>query len=391
MSQHETIPGPGPNRDPHALALHPVEQMVDAAIERLAREQARQEGDRTPLARGAHAAAALPITAASASRSHGSSTGGGALTVASAPSSGGRLRWKGIDVSDEFRAYAERVARGEDLPPFEGNVLKEPHPSFPWEPGARRTTAPRQKKPHAALWGSAVVVAGLLIWSVSVKIEASRAPALHIPDQRIPDQPSSVVTEALPLTPGTPAHLPFTESVEAASSKAWANELAKVTPEVSPSSELTAAASSLAAPSVTTEPSLAALPSAASDVVKPLAPPANAPAPHLPLATRATPALSAPPAAALTATAPRAAAPDTEAMEPATAPSGPASPSAPAAATSAAAASFPPLASAPPSASAGARVEAPAPSDSAAPGPARKEPKSEASGMGSLLVETPSF
>lgn len=38
-----------------------------------------------------------------------------------------RLVWKnGMDVSDEFREYAECIARGEDLPPFRGNFLADP-------------------------------------------------------------------------------------------------------------------------------------------------------------------------------------------------------------------------------------------------------------------------
>src|SRR5688572_25334325 len=43
-----------------------------------------------------------------------------------------RLRWKGIEVSDEFQEYAARVARGEELAPYRGPVLSRPIAEFPW-------------------------------------------------------------------------------------------------------------------------------------------------------------------------------------------------------------------------------------------------------------------
>jgi hypothetical protein len=43
-----------------------------------------------------------------------------------------RLRWKGIEVCDEFQEYAARVARGEDLAPYRGPVLSRPSAEFPW-------------------------------------------------------------------------------------------------------------------------------------------------------------------------------------------------------------------------------------------------------------------
>lgn len=49
-----------------------------------------------------------------------------------------RLRWRGIEVSDEFQEYAARVARGEDLAPYRGPVLSRPCAEFPW------TIAPRE-------------------------------------------------------------------------------------------------------------------------------------------------------------------------------------------------------------------------------------------------------
>jgi hypothetical protein len=43
-----------------------------------------------------------------------------------------RLRWKGIEVTDEFQEYAARVARGEELAPYRGPVLSRPSTEFPW-------------------------------------------------------------------------------------------------------------------------------------------------------------------------------------------------------------------------------------------------------------------
>jgi hypothetical protein len=62
-----------------------------------------------------------------------------------------RLRWRGIEVSDEFQEYAARVARGEDLAPYRGPVLSRPSAEFPWSvapperqllPPARPSLAP---------------------------------------------------------------------------------------------------------------------------------------------------------------------------------------------------------------------------------------------------------
>jgi hypothetical protein len=148
VRQHETLPGPGPGPSSSLPAgARPVEQVMDAAIERIAREQALSAGSgRT----GSEPAFPLAL-----------------------PMQPTRLRWKGLDVSEEFKAYAERVARGEDLPPFEGRVLAEPNPAFPWGPSSTAALPPAKGgAPRAALWGSAVVVLALLGWSVGMKLEA---------------------------------------------------------------------------------------------------------------------------------------------------------------------------------------------------------------------------
>src|SRR5262245_34542700 len=107
-AEHETYPGPGPLKaDEGRRGIRPVAQMVDAAIDQIAREQAgTTNGQSLALApvKNGHALALSPVN--------------GAAALAAAKRAGGRLRWKGLDVSEEFRDYADRVARGEDLPPF---------------------------------------------------------------------------------------------------------------------------------------------------------------------------------------------------------------------------------------------------------------------------------
>jgi hypothetical protein len=53
-----------------------------------------------------------------------------------------RLRWKGIEVSDEFQEYAARVARGEQLEPYRGPVLSRPSAEFPWSAAPERLMLP---------------------------------------------------------------------------------------------------------------------------------------------------------------------------------------------------------------------------------------------------------
>lgn len=56
-----------------------------------------------------------------------------------------RLRWKGIEVSDEFQEYAARVARGEQLEPYRGPVLSQPTPEFPWNVAHERLSLPPER------------------------------------------------------------------------------------------------------------------------------------------------------------------------------------------------------------------------------------------------------
>lgn len=85
-----------------------------------------------------------------------------------------RLSWRGIEVTEEFQEYAARVARGEQLAPYRGQVLARHCPEFPW--GAPRnedtSTEPlprfRSRVPRMAAWifgSSALVMAALGIGS----------------------------------------------------------------------------------------------------------------------------------------------------------------------------------------------------------------------------------
>lgn len=207
VPQHETFPGPGPGRVDHARdradhardradlaqdradhaqdradhgesGVHPVEQMVDAAIDRIAREYEATR-DSTP------AGAVVPRQRSEA------------LARPEDVRRPARLRWKGHEVSEEFLRYAERVARGEDLPPFEGRILAEPNSSFPWDPAVRRRASRRALAQQVALWGSAAVVGALLAWTVSVKLAPPEVTTL-----RPAAQP---VTAVLPNQTTTPA------------------------------------------------------------------------------------------------------------------------------------------------------------------------------------------
>ncbi len=58
----------------------------------------------------------------------------------------GKLHWKrGTEVSEEFRAYAERVARGEDLPPFRGPLLADGREEPPWGRRIGEARKPRRR------------------------------------------------------------------------------------------------------------------------------------------------------------------------------------------------------------------------------------------------------
>lgn len=170
-AEHETFPGPGPLRaDEAKRGIHPVEQMVDAAIDRIAREQeaARDEGARNGSVQ--HALALASTEGASTSLAAAAAAAAASASTGSARRANARLRWKGLDVSDEFRSYADRVARGEDLPPFKGKILAEPDAEFPWDPKAKRREEGRALKRQFGLWSGVALFLGLSVWVLIVQV-----------------------------------------------------------------------------------------------------------------------------------------------------------------------------------------------------------------------------
>ena len=294
VRQHETLPGLSPAKS-QSLSLpggaRPVEQMMDAAIERIAFERDAFERDGIErgsfernsfernsfepdsFERGAHEQHLSRLH----DFDHDSRDGG--------PT---RLRWKGLDVSEEFRDYAERVARGEDLPPFEGRVLAEPNAAFPWGSLARSepSTAPLGRPGRggqAALWASAAVVMALLAGSVALKLEAI--------------EPSSASVDVAALTAVTP---PAPESPAAPEQIAPPQEALQQlsAPAALPPGTLEAAApiqelAAVATPAVAADPNTPALPAAAPAAALAVS---VAPAPpEQPLATGLAPIPALPP------------------------------------------------------------------------------------------------
>jgi hypothetical protein len=352
VRQHETLPGlsPAPGR---SLSLpsgaRPVEQIVDAAIERIAIE-------RTAIERSAN--------------EHRLSHYEYAHEHAQPPSSKAtRLRWKGLDVSDEFREYAERVARGEDLPPFEGRVLAEPNAAFPWGPLSRSeppavvpATAPEHpgRAGQVALWASAAIVMGLLGWSVALKLRAIDPPG-ELATVTAADDPSTIEPLVAPVA-SAPVLVPASEPEVGA----------RV--ETPPENVMAALSEPVPVPAEPVTPPPPAAPALAVSVAAAAEPLAAAPVVATPV-TVATPAVVAPPAAKPTAS-PRLDPdihPDMDfGIDELPLPSG------------AGAAAKGPL-SEPGNIGDSARVS------QQGGGAARKEPGSESSAKGSLLVEKPSF
>jgi hypothetical protein len=382
VPEHETLPGPGPGHKSTRGAppsVRPVEQMVDAAIERLANEHlARQRGSFEPQHDSEHE---LDLALYE--------------TPPSRPRKPTRLRWKGLEVSDEFRSYAERVARGEDLPPFEGRVLAEPNPAFPWDQAAPVDPPRREgRASRIVLWSSAAVVLALLGWSIVDRLEG---PALAtLGDVPAVSASSSASASAL----ATPSDVVEQDVVERDAVERDVVTSATLDREPQASLDVTE-------PAVAT-PATAAMPTASEAKSASSAPSAVAPAAGG-QASASAPVVSTTPAAAAT---PKIAAPgalehaigavfaaraaETGSSKPEVAgtnasqddfgilPPGNAVPAVPITTTptATAAKSDPPLVG-----SVGDLARARQPS----PGAVRKEPGTESSAKGSLLVEVPSF
>lgn len=363
-SQHETYPGPGPAKlDRGMSGIHPVEQMVDAAIERIARERGVSR-DMTP-----HLLDATPRANPDTTPQHAivPRTATHALARPIDIKRPGRLRWKGHDVSPEFKEYAERVARGEDLPPFEGRILAEPNSKFPWEPEALRKESRRAVRQQVMLWGSAAVVAGLLTWTVAVKLSSPP------PSQTFgvaPNTSTAVLSNRSnppDTSPSITAPKQTDDSIKA-ESKPQIEERPSApagSSPVQPSSQVRSAAVP-PVPSRPPQPARVAVPAPTHTREAP--PPPQEAGRSMPVDIAAPGALREAVGALLSA---RAAG---ETSPPAAASSG-----------------GPQASAAPGSTPAPAQPSAPPPSGPATGGAAGKEPSGESSTKGSLLVEKPSF
>jgi hypothetical protein len=381
----ETLPGPGPgiNRAlSRSSGVRPVEQMVDAAIERIDHERRAQE-QRARARDGEGRVTDEPVALARAREREGGHELDLAPYESHAPiqraAKPSRLRWKGLDVSEEFRTYAERVARGEDLPPFEGRVLAEPNESFPWDPGAPQH--PERDEGHGsrtALWCSAAVVLALLTWTIAARFEepapiASDVPAAfeakdEPPRTALPhDVVESAVVESAPLDrPAAPA------SSQASADEAPAGAAQPAHEASSPNGQVAGAASAVVSPVITPPAARAAAPTLPAPSPSAKSSPTAAPVPVNAALARASELDAAP-----VAKTPRE---DNFGILPEADPSSTtlgAAPAQPSAAKSApvAAGSVGDLA----------RVGEPLPAG------VRKEPERESSAKGSLLVETPPF
>jgi hypothetical protein len=392
VRQHETLPGlcPAPS---HSLSLpsgaRPVEQMMDAAIERIERG-ARERGafERSVAERGAIERVAHEQQLANYDYD---------LVRGQPPSSNAtRLRWKGLDVSDEFREYAERIARGEDLPPFEGRVLAEPNAAFPWGSLSRSETpvlssAGSVNRPgrggQLALWTSAAVVMALLGWSVALKFQAIEPPRALVDVAAtavaVPPVASSAAPSPDPSALASAAVPRASEEAVAPAAEAVTTVPAAIEPP--PSSPIAAAS-----PAVPVAPAAPAAAAAAEVPAQDQPSAAPSPAVAAGVAVSIAPALAEP--LATPASAPSAVAAPTPAPAPAPKPT--ASP------RQDTEIDFGiddlPLPSASTSATKGQVSEAGNIGDLArvgqsGTGPARKEPGSESSAKGSLLVDKPSF
>lgn len=138
---------------PHLDGASSLERALDEATERYSNALGQQRALRRAEARGA----------ALAERS-----GHGALSLMP-----GRLRWRGLEVSEEFQRYAERVARGEELSPYRGQVLARYCAAFPWvlpdapPPAPEPAPAPPRSLVTAALLAAGAWVVGTLLISPS--------------------------------------------------------------------------------------------------------------------------------------------------------------------------------------------------------------------------------
>ena len=86
------------------------------------------------------------------------------------------LRWKSWQVSDSFREYAERAARGEKLPRFEGSILADPSRMLPMPSPDQSETSRRRaygiKSPRPSLMNPNSLLWNPWLWAASAAVFA---------------------------------------------------------------------------------------------------------------------------------------------------------------------------------------------------------------------------
>lgn len=222
-AEHETFPGPGPLKTDEAKrSMRPVEQMVDAAIERIAREaEARAGGAGSKQTAGLQQSHARgqAITLRQADAAALMTLEEGQQARSTDRRSKGRLRWKGLEVSEDFRNYADRVARGEDLPPYAGKILAEPDPAFPWDPASHQRAARKALKHQVGMWTGVALFLGLsvavLVLQVRKQTEAWQTVESPLATVTMANQPTEAPAE-LTATAEVNAPAAFNEEAQPA-------------------------------------------------------------------------------------------------------------------------------------------------------------------------------
>jgi hypothetical protein len=307
------------------------------------------------------------------------------MTSGSARRARGRLRWKGLEVSDEFRRYADRVARGEDLPPFQGSILAEPDPAFPWDPNEQRHAQGRALKRQFGLWTGVALFLGLCVWVLVVQVGNQTDPA-----QKAAESPLATVVLGNQPVVAPPLDVAAADPRAATAAQAEDTETSAATADQG-TTALASLQERTAAPSVPAAPAPAAsAPRAVAASSNPSAASAVAPASAAGAIVTMRSTAAAPPASKanvleITRTPPGAldVAASSSDRVPGAGSTSTAGAAGGVAAASPGTATASPIAASPIAAS-------PAPAASA-PADPKKEPGREASTMGPLLVEKPSF
>jgi hypothetical protein len=109
----------------------------------------------------------------------------------------GRLHWRGIAVSEEFQRYAARVACGEQLAPYRGQVLARPCPEFPWGAAPRlRTQRSTPRFGQKAKLGAMMLSAGTALLAAIGVGSGAASPVEDEVDALVPEQGTSALEPA---------------------------------------------------------------------------------------------------------------------------------------------------------------------------------------------------